>query len=43
MLTKRQKELLELLESRDDFLTVQFIANKLGVSKPVRRLYSKFR
>jgi transcriptional antiterminator/mannitol/fructose-specific phosphotransferase system IIA component (Ntr-type) len=33
MLTKRQKELLELLESRDDFLTVQFIANKLGVSK----------
>uniref|UniRef100_UPI00403FAA70 BglG family transcription antiterminator n=1 Tax=Candidatus Enterococcus willemsii TaxID=1857215 RepID=UPI00403FAA70 len=33
MLTKRQKELLELLELQEGFLTVQFIANKLGVSK----------
>lgn len=33
MLSKRQKELLELLESQNDFLTVKSIANKLGVSE----------
>lgn len=33
MLSNRQKEMLELLELQDNFLTVEFIANKLGVSK----------
>ncbi|WP_461198117.1 BglG family transcription antiterminator [Enterococcus sp. N249-2] len=33
MLTKRQKEILDLLDSRDEFLTVHFIATSLGVSK----------
>lgn len=41
MLTKRQKDLLELLESQDDFLTVEFIANKLGVSK--RTIHSELK
>ncbi|AYW44758.1 BglG family transcription antiterminator [Tetragenococcus koreensis] len=41
MLTKRQKNLLELLESQDDFLTVEFIANKLGVSK--RTIHSELK
>lgn len=41
MLTKRQKELLELLESQADFLTVEFIANQLGVSK--RTIHSEFK
>ncbi|MDT2598118.1 helix-turn-helix domain-containing protein [Enterococcus dongliensis] len=33
MLKKRQREVLELLESQDDFLTVNNIARNLGVSK----------
>ncbi|MGO3601558.1 MAG: BglG family transcription antiterminator [Enterococcus faecalis] len=33
MLKKRQKRLLELLESQSDYLTVSAIANQLGVSK----------
>ncbi|MFY8330126.1 BglG family transcription antiterminator [Vagococcus carniphilus] len=33
MLKKRQKELLELLESQNDFLTVHSISSQLGVSK----------
>lgn len=33
MLKKRQKELLELLEFQNDFLTVNVIANQLGVSR----------
>ncbi|WP_067837782.1 BglG family transcription antiterminator [Amphibacillus sediminis] len=33
MLTKRQKALLELLNHQEDFQTVAFFANKLGVSK----------
>lgn len=33
MLNKRQKRLLELLESQSDYLTVSAIANQLGVSK----------
>lgn len=33
MLTKRQKELLELLAQQSDFQTVEYFASKLGVSK----------
>lgn len=33
MLTKRQKELLELLTQQSDFQTVEYFASKLGVSK----------
>lgn len=33
MLTKRQKELLELLTQEHDFQTVEYFASKLGVSK----------
>lgn len=33
MLTKRQKELLELLMQEGDFQTVEYFASKLGVSK----------
>ncbi|EOH80832.1 Transcriptional antiterminator [Enterococcus malodoratus] len=33
MLTKRQKELLELLLQQSDFQTVEYFASKLGVSK----------
>lgn len=33
MLTKRRKELLELLASQDNFQTVEFLARQLGVSK----------
>lgn len=33
MLTKRQKELLELLAQQGDFQTVEYFASKLGVSK----------
>lgn len=33
MLTKRQKELLELLMQQSDFQTVGYFASQLGVSK----------
>lgn len=41
MLKKRQKELLELLESQNDFLTVSYIAKQLGVSK--RTIHSELK
>lgn len=41
MVSQRQKELLELLESQTDFLTVQVLANQLGVSK--RTVHSKLK
>lgn len=41
MLKKRQKELLELLELQDNFLTVSYIANQLGVSK--RTIHSELK
>lgn len=33
MLTKRQKELLELLMQQSDFQTAEYFAGQLGVSK----------
>lgn len=41
MLTKRQKELLELLAQQSDFQTVEYFASKLGVSK--RTTHSELR
>lgn len=41
MLTKRQKELLELLVQQSDFQTVEYFASKLGVSK--RTTHSELR
>ena len=41
MLTKRQKELLQLLAQQSDFQTVEYFASKLGVSK--RTTHSELR
>jgi transcriptional antiterminator len=41
MLTKRQKDLLELLAQQSDFQTVEYFASKLGVSK--RTTHSELR
>lgn len=41
MLTKRQKELLELLAQQSDFQTVEYFVSKLGVSK--RTTHSELR
>lgn len=41
MLTKRQKELLELLETTGVFQTVEFLASQLGVSK--RTIHSELK